>query len=229
MNNREVILWIDAHWCDALESLAGETMDTLLQKQVDGLIQQLPQDVRERISYEIDQENERWQREVEANRRISLKRITENGQSHIYLTEHGEDMFQAAVHLRRYLRGEVPSYASKDTELTEDQAERYMEEAISGSPRVVSVFDIDLDKGEFASLDLSDGWHTFRTQDVSTAIYLATKNKSANWKTTQIRFYGKLSEKELPSSPRPAFTRKEQRDSSAPRRSPHEMRMEQTM
>lgn len=53
MNSREIALWVDSRWCDALKSATGKTMDELMQEQVDALIRTLPQDVQDRINEEI--------------------------------------------------------------------------------------------------------------------------------------------------------------------------------
>ena len=42
MNSRDITLYLDERWCNALETRTGKTVEALLAEQVDLLIQQLP-------------------------------------------------------------------------------------------------------------------------------------------------------------------------------------------
>ncbi len=207
MNIHEIVLWVDSRWCKELESATGKAMDVLMQEQVDALIQKLPQDVRDRINEQIRQEDEQRAAEMERNRRFSVSRVTECGETHIYLNERGESPFHTAQRLRRYLRGEDQAMYPDGAALTEPEMEQYVAEAVNGSPRVVGVYDIDLDSGEFSMLDAKEGWQTFRTKDISTAVYYATKKESADWVTKRDSFQERLDQLELLSPQRPVFIR----------------------
>ena len=142
MNSRDITVYLDERWCSALETHTGKAMEKLLTEQVDSLIQQLPQDQRDRITQEIRQEDQIAQALAEANRRFSITRITENGESRCLLMEHGEVLLQAAQRLRRYLRGELqdPSQFYGDaTPITQEEMEQYTADRLRGSPRVVGV------------------------------------------------------------------------------------------
>ena len=117
MNSRDITVYLDERWCNSLETHTGETMERLLEEQMISLIQQLPADLRSRISQEIQEENQVQAQEAEANRRFSVARITESGESQCYFLERGEIMFQTALRLRRYLRGELqePTQFYKDS------------------------------------------------------------------------------------------------------------------
>lgn len=210
MNSRDITVYLDTHWCDALEAHTGKTMEALLTEQMDTLIQQLPKDQREQIAQEIHQEEQERAQEAEASRHFSITRITENGESRCLLLEHGEIMFQTAQRLRRYLRGELddPSQFYGDAApIPQEEMERYTAELLRGSPRVVGIYDIDLDAGEVYSLDPSKGWRGYQIKDVSTAVYFATKRESDDWIAKRARFQDRLKAIEFPFSVRPIMVR----------------------
>ena len=150
MNSRDITVYLDERWCAALEAHTGLTMESLMIGQMDTLINGLPKDQREQIAQEIHQEEQKRAQEAEASRRFSITRITENGESRYCLLERGENMFQIGQRLRRYLRGELddPSQFYGDAALIpQEEMERYTAELLRGSPRVVGIYDIDLDAG----------------------------------------------------------------------------------
>ena len=59
MTQREIVLWVDERWCKALEKhlLDGSVSDRL-EEYVDELVNQLPENVYEKISREIWQEDQ---------------------------------------------------------------------------------------------------------------------------------------------------------------------------
>ena len=91
--------------------------------------------------------------------------------------------------------------------LTEPEMEQYVAEAVNGSPRVVGVYDIDLDAGEFSVLDAKEGWQTYRAKDISTAAYYASKKESADWTTKRDNFRERLKGLEPLSAQRSVFIR----------------------
>lgn len=205
MNCRDITVYLDERWCAALETQSGKTVETLLTEQMDALIQQLPKEQRERITQELRQEDQKQAQEAEANRHFSITRITENGEPRYCLLERGEIMFQTALRLRRYLRGELndPSQFYGDAApIPQEEMERYGAELLRGSPRVVGIYDIDLDAGEVYTLDPDKGWRGYQIKDVSTAVYFATKRESDDWIAKRSRFNQRLAEKEMPSPDR---------------------------
>jgi len=213
MNSRDITVYLDERWCDSLETHTGKTMEILLEEQMISLIQQLPADVQSRISQQIQEEDQVQAQEAEANRRFSVARITENGESRCYFLERGEIMFQTAQRLRRYLRGELqaPSQFYGDaTPISQEEMEQHTAELLRNSPRVVGVYDIDLDAGEVYSLDSDMGWKGYRVKDISTAVYFATKRESDDWIAKRGRFNQRLAENELPNIVRPILIRGEE-------------------
>lgn len=210
MNSRDITVYLDERWCNALEAHTGKTMETLLEEQIIPLIQQLPADQRSRITQEIQQEEEKSAQEAEANRRFSITRITENGESRYLLVEHGDIMFQTALRLRSYLRGKEqdPSRFYADAiPISQEEMERHTAEMVRGSPRVVGVYDIDLDAEKVYSLDPDKGWRGYQIKDVSTAVYFATKRESDDWIAKRSRFRERMADKELSGIVRPILIR----------------------
>jgi hypothetical protein len=210
MNCRDITVYLDERWCEALEAHTGLTMESLMTGQMDTLIQKLPKDQREQIAQEIQQVNQMSKALAEANRRFSVTSITENGESRYCLLERGEIMFQTALRLRRYLHGELqnPSQFYKDAvPITKEEMERHTAELLRGSPRVVGIYDIDLDAGEVYSLDFNKGWRGYPIKDVSTAVYFATKRESDDWIAKRSRFNQRLAEKEMHHDVRPISVR----------------------
>lgn len=210
MNCRDITFYLDERWCNALETRTGKTMEALLAEQVDLLIQQLPQEQQDRITQEIQCEDADRERQFEAARRFSLTKITENGESRYLFLERGEIMFQTALRLRRYLRGELPDSAQfygDAVPITQDEMEQYTAEMVCFSPRVVGIYDINLDAGKVYSLDCDSGWQGYQIKDVSTAVYFATKRESDDWIAKRSRFNQQLAEKELPNVDRPIHVR----------------------
>jgi len=195
MNSREVALWVDERWIKALEKQAGgKSIEEVMQAHLDKLILTLPDKVREPIAAEIKAEEEAAAAQAEADRRFSVTRVTEFKETRICLTERGAPPFQVAQRLRRYLRGEDGGrgLCSDGASLSEVEMEQYVAEAVRGSHRVVGIYDIDLDAGEFSMLDAKDGWETHRVREVSTAVYYAAKKESADWITKRDSFRERL-------------------------------------
>jgi hypothetical protein len=62
---------------------------------------------------------------------------------------------------------------------------------------VAGAFDINMDKGEFATLNIETGWQAFRVKDVCTAAYHALRKESASRVEQYHRFLERLDGKEL--------------------------------
>ena len=80
MNSREVCVWLDRRWYDALSShlkKEGTTVEEKLEEHLDVMIDQLPEQVREKISREIREEGQR--QEAEATRQLTVLHVREDG------------------------------------------------------------------------------------------------------------------------------------------------------
>ena len=143
MSSREMTIWIDERWYDALSRhLKDETLEEHLEDVIDEMCNQLPEHEYKRISAEIWQEKQ----EREAARRIAVFHVTENGSSAYFLTEENLDMLQTAARLRRYIRKSDGSQPAHFTELllpvepiSKEQFEAYAAERLNNTGRVTVI------------------------------------------------------------------------------------------
>ena len=101
MRGREITLWLDERWYDALSKhLKGETLEEHLENVLDEMCNQLPQREYERISHELWAEQQAEKEAREAARRFAVFHVTENGSSDYILAEENLELLQAACRLR---------------------------------------------------------------------------------------------------------------------------------
>lgn len=205
MGSREIVLWLDERWYNALSKhLKDETLEEHLEGAIDEMCNQLPRHEYERISQEIWQEKQRNKEAAEAGRRFAVFHVTEGCDSVHFLAEENLEMLQTAVRLRRYIRKQPGDAHERFVGMfprgeciTAEQFDTYVRERLDNTGRVVGAFDIDLDKGTFDTLHIMDGWQRFRVQDVSAAAYYATKKSFASWENQWTEFLRRLEGKEL--------------------------------
>jgi len=182
MSSREIVLWLDERWYDALEKqLHGETLQDKMEELLDGLINQLvPQNEYERIDREIHREREEQAAQREANRRFAVFHVTERGESSYYLVDEPIAFLHAARSLRQYIRAENPAtdyrhYYAAARDCSPEEFEQCVGERMKNTGRVAGAFDIDLDNGIFCALTDDDGWHAYTVKDVCAAVYYADR------------------------------------------------------
>ena len=111
MSSREIVLWLDERWYDALERhLKNETLQERLESFLDELCNHLLPDYEyEQISKEVYEE--RMERDVqrEAARRFAVFRVIERGEQSFFLVEQPIDILAAARSMRHYVSGESAS------------------------------------------------------------------------------------------------------------------------
>lgn len=205
MSSREISIWIDEHWYEALsKQLKDETVEEHLVSVLDEMCNLLPEGERERVSELIRQEQQRSREADEAGRRFAVFHITEQGDSVYFMTEERLEMLYAALKLRNYLRRPEhcppTSFAerfSRCETISPEQFKEYVYERLDNTGRVVGAFDIDLDKGIFSALNIMDGWQSFRIQDISTAVYFAMKKNFAPTEKRWEIFLDRLDGKQL--------------------------------
>lgn len=218
MRSREISIWIDEHWYEALsKQLKDETLEEHLEAVLDEMCNQLPEQEYERVSALIWQEEQRSREAAEAARRFAVFHVTENGDSVYLLTEERLEMLYAALKLRNYLRR--PEHCpptcfaerfSRCEAITPEQFDVYVQERLENTGRVLGAFDIDLDNGIFSALNIMDGWQSFRIQDVSSAAYFAMKkNHAAEEKRWKI-FLERLDGKQLTQDTEPEYIAEQQ-------------------
>lgn len=205
MTQREITLWVDERWCKALEKhLLDGTVAEELEEHIDELVNQLPENVYERISSEIWQEREQARMDAEAARRFAVLHVTENGESTYFVAEENLEMLQAAARLRSYTRkppenspARFTGMFSRGEKISREQFQTYVNERLENTGRVTGAFDIDLDRGRFDALHIMDGWQCFRIQDISTAAYFAMKKSGVSQDTRWQVFLDRLDGKQL--------------------------------
>ena len=172
MNSRDITVWLDERWYDALSSQLKKkdtTVEDELNKYLDAMIDQLPERMRERISREIWEDEQQRRQAEEAARRFSALRVTQDGRTDHLLIEGAAsaDVLRLSLCLRAYLlrKGNSSDGFAESLRGAEDIAlevfEEYTDELRQGTGRMVAVLDIDLDRGEFSSLDSADGWEVY--------------------------------------------------------------------
>ena len=203
MNSRDITLWLDERWYNALSCQLKKkdtTVEDELNEYLDAMIDQLPEQVSKKISREIWEEDQQARAEAEASRPVSVFRVTQDGRTDHLLTQSvvRVDALHAAVALRSYLRakGNSPQRFAERMHSVVDIAPKvfqdYADELMRRTGRVTAVLDIDLDRGEFSTLDALNGWETYTIRDVSTAAWHANRKDHLAWERRLDIFAGHL-------------------------------------
>ena len=175
-------------------------MEEKLDEYLDTLIDQFPERVRERISGEIWEEDQQRRAEAEASRHLSVFRVTQNGRADHLVTECRMpiDVLHAAMALRSYLlaKGNSTQRFAESlhsvTDIAPEVFQDYADEFLQRTGRVTAALDIDLDRGEFSTLDALNGWETYTIRDVSTAAWHANRKDHLAWERRLDIFAGHL-------------------------------------
>ena len=206
MNDREIVLWVDERWYQALSrQLKDETVEDKLNQYLDKLIDQLPEQVREKISGEILAEDQRREQEAEASRKFSAFRITEHGVTEHFRVEDSLGMLAAAGYVRTCLRQELGpqpfrEMLHKREEISADEFDQMAAACMEKGSRVTDVYDVDFDKGEFSTVRPELGWVSYRLKDVSTAVWHAYRTGIYDRERREFRFMNKLADREITSA-----------------------------
>ena len=120
---------------------------------------------------------------------LSVFRLTQDGRTDHLLAEGDAamDMLHTAQRLRAYL-------VEKDTtaqrfaqtlpavdHIAPEVFQEYADELKENPGRIVSALDIDLDRGEFSTLDVVDGWEAYTIRDVCTDAWQASQRDGLGW------------------------------------------------
>ena len=211
--SREISIWIDDRWYDALSKhLQDETLEEHLENVIDEMCNQLPQQEYERISALIWQEEQQAKQDQEAARRFAVFHVTEGDSSTYFLVEEKLEMLQAANRLRDYIRKPDESSPARFTgmfsrggRISSEEYDAFVKERLDNTGRVTGAYDIDLDNGTFDALHIMDGWQRFRIQDISTASYFAMKKSYASWDERWKVFLDRLDGKQLTQDNKPVY------------------------
>ncbi|MBO6267094.1 MAG: hypothetical protein J6M06_02555 [Synergistaceae bacterium] len=204
MSSREIVLWLDERWYDALERhIKGESLQDKLENYLDELCNHLLPDYEyEQISKEVYEERMAREAQREADRRFAVFRVTERGEQSCFLVEQPIDLLAAARSMRHYTRKEEPCadfrhYYATAREITPEEFERHSITRAKNPKRVTGAFEIDLDRGEFASLYAENGWKLYTVKDVCAAAYHAVRKTCAATEEQVRRFAEHLNGKEI--------------------------------
>ena len=202
MSSREIVLWLDERWYDALERhIKGESLQEKLENYLDELCNHLLPDYEyEQISKEVYDERMELEAQREAERRFAVFRVTERGEQSCFLVERPIDILAAARSMRHYASEDSASdyrhYYATAADITPEEYEQYVGERMEGTGRVAGAFDIDLDAETFASLD-GGGWSQYAVRDVRTAAYRADRKSNESPDDRLAKLLGYLRGREL--------------------------------
>ena len=179
MSSREIVLRLDERWYKALNRhLKNETLEEHMEDVLDELCNQLPQREYERISREIWQEDQEARQAREAEQKIAVFHVTENGESVYFSVAEPMELLQTAVHLRNCLSDEnadtkFVSTFPRGEKITQEQFDAAAAERMENTGRVTGAYELDFDARTFSALNIMDGWMVYAMQDVADAAELA--------------------------------------------------------
>ncbi len=202
MRSREISIWTDERWYNAMSHHLGEeTVESRLSNIFSELCKELPSAEYDRISSEIAEEHQREREEYEANRKLAVFHIKENGSEVRFSVDNRVELLDAARILRAYLQSEskfADGFADRFRHrepLTPEQFQAYAAERMENTGRVTGAYAVDLDNGIFSALNIMDGWQSYRTKDISTAAYHAFRKHGepddTRWRILLDRLDGK--------------------------------------
>lgn len=208
MDSKEIVIWTDRRWYQALSTRLAEkgtTIEDELRQHFEVMLNQLPAEQYEQISREIWEEDQRAREEWEASRQFAAFHVREQDREEYFRLESSMDFLDAAHELRLYLRKEhdAPSFAEgfrSRQQITAEEFDQLTATHLENPRRVTGVFDLDFDKQEFSTVDLKEGWRTFGMKDVSTAVYHAYRENGRSRHYRQAVLEEKLVGKELASA-----------------------------
>jgi len=203
MSSREIALWIDDRWYDALtRHLKDETVEDKLNDYLDTLVNQLPLQEYERISQEIYQEDQRAKAEQEATRKFAVFHIREGSAEYYVQTDCDVEFLGAARLLRSCLRSgggahEYMKMLHRPEEISSEQFQQMAALRMENTGKVTGAFELDFDLRQFSALSIMDGWKVFAMKDVSAASYYAQRKQYLTIEERWRRFLDRLAGKEI--------------------------------
>ena len=172
MSSREIVLRLDERWYKALNRhLKNETLEEHMEDVLDELCNQLPQREYERISREIWQEDQEKRQAREAEQKIAVFHVTENGEGVYFSVAESMELLQTAVHLRNCLSdenadGKFASTFPRGEKITQEQFDAAAAERMENTGRVTGAYELDFDARTFSALNIIGGWKVYAMQDV---------------------------------------------------------------
>ena len=207
MSSREITLWLDERWYDAIRgSLKGETVEEHLETVLDELCNQLPEREYQQISAEIHAERMADRQAAEAAKQYTAFHITGQGEDGYWQLDRPLEFMDAARMLRSYLRNErgTASFLQMLHRPEQITAERFEELArlrMDNTGQVAGAYHLDFERQRMDALNIMDGWQCFRMEDVSAAAYHAFRKRDFNREAQWSRFLDKLEGRALTCEP----------------------------
>ena len=175
MSSREIVLRLDERWYKALNRhLKNETLEEHMEDVLDELCNRLPQREYERISCEIWQEDQEDRQAREAEQKIAVFHVTENGESVYFSVAKSPELLQAADYLRNYLSDKNADTKFISTfphteKITQEQFDAAAAERMENTGRVAGAYELNFDARTFSALNIMDGWTVYAMRDVADA------------------------------------------------------------
>jgi len=197
---REICLWLDSRWYDALKKHLGCEPEERLNEYLDELINQLPGPVYEKISREIQAEDLQRRLEAEAAKKFAVFHVIEKKEHSYYQVERGLELLDAARLLRSYLRGErgadrFGQMLHRKEDITPNVFDGMVEQRLENTGKVTGAFELNFDKQLFSAVHIMDGWQTYSMGDVSTAVWHADRkhgqSSERRWEKLLDHLHGK--------------------------------------
>ena len=181
-------LEVDLHRADGREEAVPSTLNAvekamLLRKMEAYCLEQTGMTLKDYSAQRLTENQE------PVRRLLSVFRVTQDGQTDHLLAEGGAamDALHTAMRLRDYLlrKGNSSERFAQAIPAADHIApevfQEYADELKENPGRIVSALDIDLDRGEFSTLDVVDGWEAYTIRDVCTAAWQASQRDGLGW------------------------------------------------
>ena len=181
-------LEVDLHRADGREEAVPYTLNAvekamLLRKMEAYCLEQTGMTLKDYSAQRLTENQE------PVRRLLSVFRVTQDGQTDHLLAEGGAamDALHTAMRLRDYLlrKGNSSERFAQAIPAADHIApevfQEYADELKENPGRIVSALDIDLDRGEFSTLDVVDGWEAYTIRDVCTAAWQASQRDGLGW------------------------------------------------
>ena len=169
---------------------------------LDELCNQLPRREYERISREIWQEDQEARQAREAEQKIAVFHVTENGESVYFSVAEPMELLQTAVHLRNCLSDEnadtkFVSTFPRGEKITQEQFDAAAAERMENTGRITGAYELDFDARTFSALNIIDGWKVYAMQDVTDAAWQAFQDAEMSEHERWCIFIDRLNGQEL--------------------------------
>lgn len=135
----------------------------------------VPLSIQSKINEQIQREEMERAAGAESHVKTTAYRVTRNGRQFCFQTDIGSDVLMTALRLKAYLsepaNAGFENLFSERVPITLREYEQSAILRLDSSPKVVGVFELDFDRGEFSCVDSEHGWRTFPLSSVLHAVH----------------------------------------------------------